>query len=80
MTPAISIGMALAGFGYWSLVASVIAVPACLTIGAWIATRWVPGLPRRASGISSMLRFGGTVSLSDYAGKPVLLYFSMGPG
>ena len=22
----------------------------------------------------------GTVSLSDYAGKPVLLYFSMGPG
>jgi cytochrome oxidase Cu insertion factor (SCO1/SenC/PrrC family) len=23
---------------------------------------------------------GGTVSLSDYVGKPVLLYFSMGPG
>jgi len=23
---------------------------------------------------------GGTASLSDYAGKPVLLYFSMGPG
>lgn len=23
---------------------------------------------------------GGTVSLSDYAGKRVLLYFSMGPG
>jgi len=23
---------------------------------------------------------GGTVSLSDYAGRPVLLYFSMGPG
>ncbi len=23
---------------------------------------------------------GGPVSLSDYAGKPVLLYFSMGPG
>jgi cytochrome oxidase Cu insertion factor (SCO1/SenC/PrrC family) len=22
----------------------------------------------------------GTVSLSDFAGKPVLLYFSMGPG
>ena len=61
---AISIGMALAGFGYWSLVASVIAVPACLTIGAWIATKWVPGLPRRDSGISSMLRFGGTVSLN----------------
>ena len=23
---------------------------------------------------------GGTISLSDYAGRPVLLYFSMGPG
>lgn len=23
---------------------------------------------------------GATVSLSDYAGRPVLLYFSMGPG
>jgi cytochrome oxidase Cu insertion factor (SCO1/SenC/PrrC family) len=23
---------------------------------------------------------GGPVSLSDYMGKPVLLYFSMGPG
>jgi cytochrome oxidase Cu insertion factor (SCO1/SenC/PrrC family) len=23
---------------------------------------------------------GGTVSLSEYAGEPVLLYFSMGPG
>jgi len=23
---------------------------------------------------------GGPVSLSDYAGKPVLMYFSMGPG
>jgi len=23
---------------------------------------------------------GGTVSLADYVGKPVLLYFSMGPG
>jgi cytochrome oxidase Cu insertion factor (SCO1/SenC/PrrC family) len=23
---------------------------------------------------------GGTVSSSDFAGKPVLLYFSMGPG
>ncbi len=23
---------------------------------------------------------GGTVSLSDFTGKPVLLYFSMGPG
>jgi cytochrome oxidase Cu insertion factor (SCO1/SenC/PrrC family) len=32
-----------------------------------------PGFTLKSAG-------GGTVSLSDYAGKPVLLYFSMGPG
>ncbi len=61
---AVSIGMALAGFGYWSLVAAVIAVPACVTIGAWLATGWIPRAPRRGSGIGSMLRFGGTVTLN----------------
>jgi O-antigen/teichoic acid export membrane protein len=64
VSAAVSIGMALAGFGYWSLVAAVIAVPACVTIGAWLATGWIPRAPRRGSGIGSMLRFGGTVTLN----------------
>jgi len=34
----------------------------------------------RAPGFALKSASGGTVSLSDYAGKPVLLYFSMGPG
>jgi PST family polysaccharide transporter len=55
--------MALAGFGYWALVASLIAVSVCLTMGAWAATGWVPSLPRRDSGVSSMLQFGTTITL-----------------
>lgn len=35
---------------------------------------------QRAPAFSLESANGGTVSLSDYAGKPVLLYFSMGPG
>jgi cytochrome oxidase Cu insertion factor (SCO1/SenC/PrrC family) len=33
-----------------------------------------------APGFTLEAASGGPVSLSDYAGKPVLLYFSMGPG
>jgi cytochrome oxidase Cu insertion factor (SCO1/SenC/PrrC family) len=33
-----------------------------------------------APGFSLTSASGQTVSLSDYVGKPVLLYFSMGPG
>ena len=43
--------------------------------------RTVPiGVGDRAPAFSLQSANGGTVSLSDYAGKPVLLYFSMGPG
>ena len=59
-----AIGMALKGFGYWSLVAMAVVTPLAFTLGAWLVTRWVPGRPRRGSGIVSMLRFGGTVTLN----------------
>jgi cytochrome oxidase Cu insertion factor (SCO1/SenC/PrrC family) len=35
---------------------------------------------QRAPAFSLESASGSTVSLSDYAGRPVLLYFSMGPG
>lgn len=35
---------------------------------------------QRAPAFSLESASGGTVSLSGYAGRPLLLYFSMGPG
>ncbi len=64
VSTAVGIGMALRGFGYWSLVATTTVTPIIYTIGVWLTTAWVPGRPRRQSGIRSMLRFGGTVTLN----------------
>jgi len=61
---AVGIGMALAGWGYWALVGSALAPPLCLTLGAWLATGWMPGWPRYDRTVGSMLRFGGTVALN----------------
>ncbi len=60
---AIAIVGALAGYGYWSLVAMTVAGPAITTIGFWLVTSWIPGLPRRRQGIRSMMHFGGTVTV-----------------
>jgi PST family polysaccharide transporter len=62
----IAIAMALAGFGYWSIVASVIACPAAITIGAWLASGWIPGRPHGIAHVASMLRFGGTLTLNNF--------------
>ena len=61
---AVGIGMALAGFGYWAIVAAAVTVQAVSTICAVAVTRWVPGRFDRSTNIGSMLRYGGTVTLS----------------
>ncbi len=61
---AVGIGMALKGFGYWSLVGMTVTLPFVTTICMWLATAWVPGMPRRGVGIGSMMRFGGTITLN----------------
>jgi O-antigen/teichoic acid export membrane protein len=58
------IGGALAGYGYWSLVAMTVSLPLSTTIGVWLVTGWVPGPPRRRSGIGSMARFGGILTMN----------------
>lgn len=60
----IGISMALTGHGYWSLVAMTITIPIVITVGVWVATGWVPGWPRKRTGIRSMMRFGGTLTLN----------------
>ena len=64
----VTIGMALAGEGYWALVMSNVVPPAVGGLGAWLATGWIPGRPRRRSGVRSMLVFGGTMSLVNAIG------------
>lgn len=61
---AIGIWGALAGYGYWALVAMTVTPPLVTTLGYWVATAWVPGRPRKGSGIRSMMRFGGTLTLN----------------
>ena len=47
----VGIGMAVAGFGYWALVAATIVSPAISTACMWLTTGWIPGMPRRKVGI-----------------------------
>ena len=61
---AVGIGMALEGYGYWALVASMIASQVIFAAGVWTIAAWIPGLPRRGAGTRSLLRFGGTVTLN----------------
>lgn len=61
----IAIGMATAGYGYWALVAMAVSLPLTSTVGLWLASTWVPGMPQRGVGIRSMMRFGGTVTLNS---------------
>src|SRR5215472_17423652 len=61
---AIAIGGAKAGYGYWALVAMTVTVPFVSSVGFWLATAWIPGMPQRRAGIRSMVRFGGTVTLN----------------
>jgi PST family polysaccharide transporter len=60
----VGIWMALRGYGYWALVANTIVFPLAYTMCVWLATRWVPGRPRRQVGVRSMMRFGGTLTLN----------------
>lgn len=61
----VGVAMALAGFGYWSLVGATIAAPISYTAGVWIATGWIPHIPPKAARVGGLLRFGGTVTLNN---------------
>lgn len=67
----VGIFMAVAGFGYWSLVGITLTTAAAKLAGLWLALRWVPGLPRRGTGVMPMLKFGG-----DILGFGIVNYFA----
>ena len=61
----VAIGAAYAGYGYWALVAMTVCLPLFGGAGLWMAAGWVPGRPRAAARLRSMMRFGGTVTLNS---------------
>ena len=67
----IGVALALAGFGYWALAFWSLALPAATTVGAWVATAWIPGRPRRSAGVGPIVTFGGAVTLNS-----VVAYFA----
>jgi polysaccharide transporter, PST family len=58
---AVSILLALRGWGYWALVAGIVAQQLSVTIGAWWLCRWVPSLPRRTGKTGAAVRFAAKV-------------------
>jgi O-antigen/teichoic acid export membrane protein len=54
---AVSVLFGWLGWGYWSLVIGSGAQAFATTVGAFWLCRWIPGVPRRATGTSSMIRF-----------------------
>jgi PST family polysaccharide transporter len=53
---------ALAGAGFWALVAQRLVYTGAVMLATWSTSRWRPGWPRRCSGIKSLLVFGGSVT------------------
>lgn len=72
VSSASGIGMALAGLGYWALVAMLIVSSGTNSLLSFLLCRWRPAPPSRGSDVGSMLRFGGAVTLGkliDTAGS-----------
>jgi len=62
---AVGIGLALAGFGAWSLVLGYLAGTLALDIAIWSLVPWRPKLRPSRADLGKLLRFGGTLSAVD---------------
>jgi O-antigen/teichoic acid export membrane protein len=67
----VGVSMALAGYRHWALVGMAVSLPLTSTVGAWVQVRWLPSWPSRRTGLKSMMRFGGIVSLNG-----LIMYFA----
>jgi PST family polysaccharide transporter len=57
----VAILLAWRGWGYWALVAGIVAQQLSVTIGAWWLCRWIPSLPRRTGRTGPLVRFAASV-------------------
>jgi PST family polysaccharide transporter len=60
----IAFGVAKAGYHYWALAAMTLSLPFTSSVALWLAAAWIPGIPRRKSGIRALVRFGSVVTLN----------------
>lgn len=58
---AVPILLASRGWGYWALVAGIVAQQLGLAIGAWWLCRWIPSLPRRTGRTAAAIWFAAKV-------------------
>ena len=70
---ATAVGLALAatGGGYWALVIMQVVGVAATAVLIWLAVDWRPGRPKRGTGTLALIKFGASVSISNF-----LTYFS----
>ena len=69
---AISVVMALNGWGYWSLVAKPIVTAVLTVVFVWMSCHWFPGRPRFSSDVKELIGFGLSVTgftMTDYLAK-----------
>jgi O-antigen/teichoic acid export membrane protein len=66
---AVAVAGALLGHEYWALVYREVSRSVFMTVGTWLACRWIPGPPRRGSDVRSLLKFGGDLTAFN------LIYF-----
>lgn len=68
----VTIGSAMAGSGYWSLVLGQLATSLTSVIGLFVFSRWHPSRVKRASGMGALTRFGAHLTVVNIA-----TYFSI---
>jgi O-antigen/teichoic acid export membrane protein len=64
----VSIALALAGAGYWSLVAGQLVGDAAFTLTCWCLYRWIPRVGLRRSTAKSLIRYGASVAMLSLVG------------
>lgn len=62
----LGIGMAFAGYGYWSLVGMSLCTTVILLLLSWWFCPWRPSLPRITRDSLSLLAFGGNLTISNF--------------
>ena len=60
----LGVSMAAFGLGYWALVVMSVSPQIASAVGAWLSAGWVPGRPKRNTGVRSMLWYGGSVTFN----------------